>query len=142
MVHYAFIDLEKAYNRVLREELWECLWLAETLEYYVRVIKDMYGRARTTVRSAAGLTEEFEVGVGLYQGSVLSLFLFAIIMDKLTVDNRKEAPWYMLFVDDIVLVWKNQRELEKDLEIWRNALKKRPESELEQDQVLEDWRCG
>ena len=28
----AFIDLEKAHNRVPREELWECLWLAETSE--------------------------------------------------------------------------------------------------------------
>ena len=31
-VHCAFIDLEKAYNRVAREKLWECLRLAETSE--------------------------------------------------------------------------------------------------------------
>ena len=91
-VHCAFIDLEKAYNKVPREELWECLRLAETSECYITIIKDMYDRAITTVRSAVGLTEEFKVGVGLYQGSALSLFLFAIIMDKLTEDIRKDAP--------------------------------------------------
>ena len=107
-----------------REELWECLRLAETSECYVRVIKDMYDRARTTVRSAAGLTEEFEVGVGLHQGSVLSPLLFAIVMDKLTVDIRKEALWDMLFADNTVLR-EDQRELEEDLEIWRKALEKR-----------------
>ena len=73
----------------------------------------MYDGARTTVRSAAGLTEEFRVGVGLHQGSALSQFLYAIIMDKLTEDIRKDAPWDMLFADDIVLSWKNHKELEQ-----------------------------
>ena len=51
-VHCAFIDLEKAYDRVPREELLECLRLAETLECYIRIIKDMYDGVTTTVRSA------------------------------------------------------------------------------------------
>ena len=68
VLYCVFIDLEKAYDRVPREELWECLRLVGTSECYVRVIKDMYDRARTAVRSAAGLTEEFEVAVGLQQG--------------------------------------------------------------------------
>ena len=71
----------------------------------------------TTVRSAVGLTEEFKVGVGLHQGSALSPFLFAIIMDKLTEDIRKDAPWDMLFADGIVLSRQNCRELGDDLEM-------------------------
>ena len=77
----------------------------------------MYNGATTNVRSAAGLTEKFKVGVGLHQGSALSLFLFAIIMDELTEDIRKDAPWDMLFANDTVLSRQNQRELEDDLEI-------------------------
>ena len=79
----------------------------------------MYNRATTTVRSAAGLTKEFKIGIKLHQGSALSPFLFAIIIDRLTEDIRKNAPWYMLFADDIVLSRQNYRELEEDLEIWR-----------------------
>ena len=85
----------------------------------------MYNGAATTVRSTAGLIEEFKVGVGLLQGSALSPFLFAIIIDRLTEDIRKEAPWDMMFSDDIVLSRQNHRELEEDLEIWRNALERR-----------------
>ena len=124
-VHSAYIDLEKAYDRVPKEELWECLWLAETSECYIKIIQDMCDRATTTVRSAAGLTKEFKVGVRLHQGSALSLFLFVIIIDRLMKNIRKDAPWDMLFADDIVLSRKNHRELEEDLEIWRNALERR-----------------
>ena len=85
----------------------------------------MYDGATTTVRSAAGLTKEFKVGVELYQGLALSPFFFAIIIDRLTKDIRKDAPWDMLFADDIVLSRQNHRELEEDLEIWRNALERR-----------------
>ena len=85
----------------------------------------MYDRATTTVRSAAGFTEEFKVGVGLHQGSALSPFHFAIIIDRLTEDIRKDAPSNMLFADDIVLYRQNYRKLEEDLEIWRNALERR-----------------
>ena len=89
------------------------------------IIKDMCDGAITTLRSAVGLTEDFKVGVGLYQGSALSPFLFTIIMDNLTENIRKDAPWDRLFADDIVLSRQNHRELEDDLEIWRNALERR-----------------
>ena len=73
-VHCAFMDLEKAYARVPSEELWECLRLAEASECYMRIIKDMYDGPTTTVKSAAGLTEEFKVGVGLHKSQHSAYF--------------------------------------------------------------------
>ena len=37
--------------------------------------------------------------VGLHQGSALSPCLF--VMDRMTDDIREEAPWTMMFADDI-----------------------------------------
>ncbi|KAK3505909.1 hypothetical protein QTP70_003614, partial [Hemibagrus guttatus] len=42
--------------------------------------------------------EEFKVEVGLHQGSALSPFLFAIVMDQLSEEVRQESPWTMMKV--------------------------------------------
>ncbi|KAK3543213.1 hypothetical protein QTP70_013685 [Hemibagrus guttatus] len=83
-LHCVFVDLEKAYDRVPREELWYCMRKSGVAEKYVRVVQDMYERSRTVVRCAVGQTEEFKVVVGLHQGSALSPFLFAMVMDQLS----------------------------------------------------------
>ncbi|KAK3519747.1 hypothetical protein QTP70_003914 [Hemibagrus guttatus] len=101
-LHCVFVDLEKAYDRVPREELWYCMRKSGVAEKYVRVVQDMYERSRTVVRCAVGQTEEFKVEVGLHQGSALSPFLFVIVMDQLSEEVRQESPWTMMFADDIV----------------------------------------
>ena len=124
-LHCVFVDLEKAYDRVPREELWYCMRKAGASEKYVRLVQDMYENSRTAVRSAVGLTDWFEVKVGLHQGSALSPFLFAIVMDKLTEEVRREQPWNMLFADDIALCSETRQDAEEQLEEWREALEKR-----------------
>ncbi|KAK3516824.1 hypothetical protein QTP70_023703 [Hemibagrus guttatus] len=75
-------NLEKAYDRVPREELWYCMRKSGVAEKHVRVVQDMYERSRTVLRCAVGQTEEFKVEVGLHHGSALSPFLFAIVMER------------------------------------------------------------
>ena len=102
-LHCVFVDLEKAYDRVPKKELWYCMIKSGIAEKYVRLVQDMYEQSYTVVRCAIGTTESFKVKVGLHQGSALSTFLFAVIMDRLTNKVRREQPWTMLFADDIVI---------------------------------------
>ncbi|KAK3531168.1 hypothetical protein QTP70_013272 [Hemibagrus guttatus] len=124
-LHCVFVDLEKAYDRVPREELWYCMRKSGVAEKYVRVVQDMYERSRTVVRCAVGQTEEFKVEVGLHQGSALSPFLFAIVMDQLSEEVRQESPWTMMFADDIVICSESREQVEENLERWRFGLKRR-----------------
>ncbi|KAK3546783.1 hypothetical protein QTP86_001528 [Hemibagrus guttatus] len=118
-------NLEKAYDRVPREELWYCMRKSGVAEKYVRVVQDMYERSRTVVRCAVGQTEEFKVEVGLHQGSALSPFLFAIVMDQLSEKVRQESPWTMMFADDIGICSESREQVEENLERWRFALERR-----------------
>ena len=60
----------------------------------------MYEGSETVVRCAVGTTESFKVKVGLHQESGLSPFLFAVIMERLTDEVRREPPWtcYLLMI--------------------------------------------
>ncbi|KAK3566533.1 hypothetical protein QTP86_034036 [Hemibagrus guttatus] len=124
-LHCVFVDLEKAYDRVPREELWYCMRKSGVAEKYVRLVQDMYARSRTVVKCAVGQTEEFKVEVGLHQGSALSPFLFAIVMDQLSEEVRQESPWTMMFADDIVICSESREQVEENLERWRFALERR-----------------
>ena len=101
--HCVFVDLEKAYDRVPREELWYCMRKSGIVEKYLQLVQDMYEGRETVVRCAVKTTESFKVKVGLHQGSALTPFLFAVIMDRLTDEVRRQPPWTILFADDIVI---------------------------------------
>ena len=111
-LHCVFVDLEKAYDRVPWEELWYCMKKSGIVEKYVQLVQDMYKESKTVLRCAIGTTESFKVKVGLHQGSALSLFLFAVIMDRLTDEVRREPLWTMLFADDIVICEETREEVE------------------------------
>ena len=85
----------------------------------------MYEGSETVVKCAVGTTKSFKVKVGLHQESALSPFLFAVIIDRLTDEVRRESPWTMLFADDIVVCEETREEVERRLESWRYALERR-----------------
>ena len=97
---YLFVDLEKAYDKVSREEVWYCMINFGLAEKYVKLVQDMYDDSTTAVRCAVGVTEGFEVKVGLHQGSALSPCLFAMVMYRMTDEIREEAPWTIMFAEE------------------------------------------
>ena len=71
------------------------------------------------------MTEGFKVEIGLHQGSALSPFLFAMVIDRLTDEVMQESPWNMVFADDIVISSESKEQVERSLERWRYALEGR-----------------
>ena len=91
----------------------------------VSIIRDMYEGVVTNVRTCGGLTNEFPITIRVHQGSTLSPFLFAVVMDKITKSIHEDIPWCMLFDDDIVLINETKEWVNKKLKLWRQTLEGR-----------------
>lgn len=78
-----FIGLEKAYDRVFREDLRRCLNIRGFLRHIPKLL-DKYDRAKTSTRTLGQDMEHFSVVVDLHQVSALNPFLFVVVMDELT----------------------------------------------------------
>ena len=100
----AFVDLEKAFDRVPKDVLWWSLRELGVEESIVCVIKSMYDDSTAAVKLKNGVSERFEVKVGVHQGSVLSPLLFIIVLEALTRKCRKGLPYELLFADDLILM--------------------------------------
>ena len=98
---FAFVDLEKAYDRVPREIVYWCLRKRNVPEWLIMLVEATYTNSRTVVRTAQGQTDPFDIKVGLHQGSALSPFLFIVVMDTISKEFRGRPPWELLFADDL-----------------------------------------
>ena len=85
---------------------------------YVGLIKDMYNNVVTIIRTSNGDTDDFPIRIGLHQGSTLSSYLFALMMDEVT----RDIPWCMLFTDVVVLVDESRTGVNQKLKLWRETL--------------------
>jgi hypothetical protein len=58
----------------------------KVLTKYITLIKNMYDNVVTSVRTSDEDTNDFPINIGLHQGSVLSPYIFALVMYEVTRD--------------------------------------------------------
>ena len=64
-LYLAFVDLEKAFDRVPRAVLWWAMRKLGVPEVLIRTVQAMYHNASASVRVGTSLSDPFEVKVGL-----------------------------------------------------------------------------
>src|SRR6267154_6097681 len=121
----AFVDLEKAFDRVPRDMVWWALRHVGVEECIVNLIKSMYEGVTTSVKINGEESEGFEVKVGVHQRSVLSPILFNIVMQALADNFKVGLPWELFYADDLVLLAESRAELKRRLMEWIGRLKEK-----------------
>ena len=71
-----FIDYAKAFDCVDLNKLWKILKKLELSDHLTCLPEKLYVGQEATVRTGHETTDQFKIGKGVHQGSVLSLCLF------------------------------------------------------------------
>ena len=79
----AFIDYKKAFDSVQRGLLWGKLLNSSVNGKVLRVIRDMYTKAKSCVKTRHGLSQFFVSNIGLRQGEDLLPVLFSLFLNDL-----------------------------------------------------------
>ncbi len=79
----------------------------------------MYDKTTARVVVGEGASEEFEVKIGLRQGSVLSPLLFITVLYLISRKTvMKDAMKKLLYADNLALVANGKQNLQESLEEW------------------------
>ena len=81
----------------------------------------MYKEVLSQVKVEGEDSKEFAVRVSIHQGSVLSLFIFAVVMDAMTEEMANEGH-ALMYADDLVLICETKKEARRRFVAWRTAL--------------------
>ena len=133
-----FVDLEKAFDTVPREMVMATLLWMGVPEAEVRMVEGTYEKTTARVVVGEGASEEFEVKIGLRQGSMLSPLLFIAVLDLISSKTVvKDAMKKLLYADDMALVANGKQELQETMEEWNGLFTKHGlKFNLEKTEVL------
>ena len=93
----------------------------EIPDVLVTSVTILYKGEKIRVKVDSELSEEYEAKVGMHQGSLLSPFLFALVVDVVTEFARECALSELLYADDLVLMSESIEGLRNKLFKWMEA---------------------
>ena len=126
--HVAFLDLEKACDRVNRSQLLQILNKRSIPYHLIEVIKSLYKNTGVQIDTGRKILDKIYINQGIRQGCNLSPALFNIYIDDLLRNwkhkadagimlNRKLYLNTLLFADDQVVIQDSKDKLQKSVYI-------------------------
>jgi len=142
--HMAFLDLEKAFDRVNRNQLWQILNRRGIPYYLIEVIKSLYKNTSVQIEAGRKILDKIFIKQGV-QGCNLSPALFNIYIDDLLRSWKHKADAgimlkrnlylnTLLFTDDQVLIQDSEDKFQKSVYIL-NQMSKDYNLEISRDKT-------
>ena len=87
-IYFCFIDYAKAFDCVKHNKLWKILQKMGIPDHLTCLLRNLYAVQEATVQTWHAITDWFQIGKGVCQGSILSPCLFNLYAEYLM---RNEA---------------------------------------------------
>ena len=124
-IYLAFINLEKAFDRVPRRILWWAMRNLRINEWIIQINKSIYYSTHSKVSITNSYSNQINISVGVHQGSMLSPLLFIIVMKDLTCEFRTGCTLKLLYADDLIIIAELLGELKVRLKNWKDGLEEK-----------------
>ena len=125
-VYMCFIDYSKAFDTVQHQKLWTTLVSMGFPKHVIELLRTLYDHQESTVRTACGDTDWFNIEQGVRQGCILSPHLFnayAEYIMRLALENNDSGISVggrsinnLRYADDTTLLAGSAKELENLIE--------------------------
>ena len=89
-LYHVFIDFKKAFERVWYAVLWATMKKYNISTNLIRVIKNLYEKATSTVLFNSSMGDWFRTTVGVRLGYLLSPTLFKIFQERIMIDALED----------------------------------------------------
>ena len=135
-LYVAFIDFKKAFDSVVRENLWKILKKRGIQGKMHRSLTSMYNIVKARVRVGGDLSEAFNCPLGLKQGEVCSPVLFSLFINELAMEIIQKGKHgiqiipdlleilILMFADDMILLSDTVTGLQNQLKILHSSASK------------------
>ena len=87
-IYYCFIDYAKAFDCVDHNKLWKILQEKEIPDHLTCLLRKLYAGQEATVRTGHETMDWFQIGKGVWQGSILSHCLFNLHAEYIMQNTR------------------------------------------------------
>ena len=123
---FAFLDIEKAYDRVNRNVLFKVLRKCGMSDKIVKIIESMYENTKAKYNLGDIETEWVCSNRGVRQGCILSPVLFALYTEELAIRVKErnlgmrignEKLSILMYADDIIIMSDTSEELQEMLDV-------------------------
>ena len=131
--YVAFIDMEKAFDRVDRDLLFYKLLSMGIGGKVYNCIKNMYDGCKASINLNGHITESFMTEFGVKQGDCLSPTLFGLFVNDMVNDLKTNCVGVhlgdliihcLLYADDIALMAESEEDLQRMFDVMHSWCKK------------------
>ena len=129
-LYCVFVDFTKAFDYIVRDNLWYKLVKLGLRGKILDILKSMYSSVKSRVKFNNKLGNEFNCTLGVRQGECLSPLLFSLYLNDIEeqflnsglegIDINMFKMFMRLYADDIVIFANSAEELKQSLDLLLN----------------------